>query len=67
MQAPYWTQLVASTYEARAQAHRPGSLAIAAEVRRLAASGLKARDIAQALRLDIAQVINLARQQSTPV
>ena len=55
-----------STYEQRANQHRPTDPAtIAAEIRRLAASGLSARVIAGALRIGLAEVLrHLARQVS---
>jgi len=47
----------AAAYDARAQLHRPTDPAqLAAEVRRLAATGLKPTDIASALRTGIGQV-----------
>lgn len=49
-------------YRARAELHRPVAPgAIAAEVRRLAASGLTAGDIASALRLDVVAVHDALR------
>lgn len=45
-------------HDRRAQEHCPTDpAALAAEINRLAASGLKARDIAGALRLDMAAVL----------
>lgn len=52
-----WRNLVATAadYDARAQAHRPTDLR--AEVLRLHGEGLRPRDIAQALRMNDADVI----------
>lgn len=45
-------------YQLCAQQHRPqDQAAMAAEIRRLSAEGLKPRDIAAALRLDLAAVL----------
>jgi hypothetical protein len=47
-------------YEQRAQFHRPTDVEqIRAEVRRLIGDGLRVRDIADALRLNDADVLNL--------
>jgi hypothetical protein len=50
----------AATHERLAQQHRPTDpAALAGEIQRLAASGLKARDIATALRLPLDTVVNV--------
>lgn len=47
-------------YRKRAELHRPTSIEeLRREVVRLAADGLRVRDIASSLRLDLAVVINL--------
>lgn len=47
------------TYEQRASQHRPDDPhALATEIRRLAASGLRRRDISVALRLPLDAVVN---------
>ena len=51
--------LTDTSYDARAQQHRPTGEALEAEICRLAASGLKARDISTALRLAPDEVINV--------
>jgi len=49
-----------AAYAALAQRHRPTDpAALAGEIQRLAASGLKARDIATALRLPLDTVVNV--------
>ncbi len=46
------------THDERAQVHRPTNpAALAAEIRRLAATGLTARDISIALRVGLGQVL----------
>jgi hypothetical protein len=67
MDAPYFVGTDGGTeigselpYADRAQQYRPtDAAALAAEVRRLVAGGLTARDIAQALRLDLGAVLEL--------
>ena len=50
-------------YSALAQLHRPTDPAeLAAEIRRLAATGLRARDISTALRLPHDHVVNASAQ-----
>lgn len=50
----------AADYERRAREHAPRTLAeLHAEVRRLAGENLKARDIAAALRMNVADVVNI--------
>jgi hypothetical protein len=47
-------------YDIRADRHRPTDPAVLSrEIRRLAAEGLRVRDIAQALRMNDAEVVNL--------
>jgi hypothetical protein len=54
----------AREYAARAELHRPADPeAIAAEIRRLAATGLTPRDVAVALRLDV-QAVHFALSAS---
>jgi hypothetical protein len=51
-----------SAWQLLADMHKPADQgAIAQEIRRLHATGLKSRDIAQALRLDIAVVLEALR------
>lgn len=45
-----------AVYQRAATEHRPGEEGLRREAKRLAAAGLKARDIAQALRLPLDQV-----------
>jgi hypothetical protein len=53
-------------YELLAQQHRPrDQAALARECVRLAALGLRARDIASALRLDLGEVLAMINQQMT--
>lgn len=55
----------ASDYHHRATRHRPGNPAdLRAEVRRLACSGLKPRDIAGALRMSVPEVLGMLRRGS---
>lgn len=50
--------IAAAEYHHRATRHRPANPAdLGAEVRRLAASGLKPRDIASALRVSVPEVV----------
>ena len=50
--------LAGKTHDDRAQAYRPTDpAALAAEIRRLAASGLTGRDISVALRVGLGQVL----------
>lgn len=52
-------------YDARANQHRPTDpRAIDAEMRRLKAAGLTARDISTALRIDLAHVSNVVEHPS---
>lgn len=53
----------ANAYEQHAQRHRPDAAGIAAEVQRLAGEGLKPRDIAEALRISVGQVLEVLRQR----
>ncbi|HZV93217.1 MAG TPA: hypothetical protein VFF72_08365 [Caldimonas sp.] len=51
-------------WQERADRHRPQAAAdMTAEVRRLAGSGLKARDISTALRLDLAVVMQALQEE----
>jgi hypothetical protein len=53
-------------YRVLAELHRPrDDAALAAECRRLAAIGLRARDVATALRLDLGEVLAILKQQTT--
>ena len=53
-----------ASYAALSQLHRPtGQAEIAAEVHRLHETGLTARDVASALRLDPAAVVNILAGQ----
>jgi hypothetical protein len=57
-----WRALTGSdAYELHAQLHRPDPAGIAAEVQRLAREGLKPRDIASALRVNVTQVLKALR------
>jgi DNA-binding NarL/FixJ family response regulator len=58
---PYELAMMDSVaYRKRAELHRPTSIEeLRREVVRLAADGLRVRDIASSLRLDLAVVINL--------
>ena len=51
--------LTGSSYDNRAQQHRPKGEALEAEIRRLATTGLRAVDISTALRLPHDQVVNV--------
>jgi hypothetical protein len=52
-----------ASYDQRANAHRPTDpAAIAAEMRRLARSGLTARDIATAFRVNVANVLEAVQE-----
>ena len=54
-------------YRRLADVHRPScNDALTADVRRLARSGLTARDIPAALRVNLAQVLELLNQQQSP-
>lgn len=56
---------MASDYRLRAATHRPTDpVALQREVRRLRAAGLKPRDIAQALRLGIGQVLAMIKGEA---
>lgn len=58
--------LAAADFERRANLHRPTSRdALAAEIRRLVASGLKPADVAGALRISMAEVQAAAPQVVT--
>ena len=53
------------TYDQRANAHRPtDSAALQAEMRRLASSGLRVRDIAVALRIDLGAVLEALKAKA---
>ncbi len=54
-------------YDRLASQHRPTDpAAIAAEIRRLVAGGLRPRDVSVALRLDLAAVLNALRPSPSP-
>jgi transposase-like protein len=58
-----WRALAGGTaYDEHAQRHRPDAAGIAAEVQRLAQQGLTPRDIASALRVNIAAVLEALRR-----
>lgn len=57
--------LSVAAYEQLAGKHRPSDAGdMAAEIRRLRREGLRARDIAQALRLDLASVLAALHPQT---
>ena len=59
--------LAATNYDQRATQHRPTDpAAIAAEIRRLVAGGLRPRDVSNALRIDLSQVLNALRPSPSP-
>jgi hypothetical protein len=67
MSAAYdWRAMSGNGYQQRAQEHRPADPEqLGAEVRRLAASGLKPRDIAQATGLHIGAVLQALQSRDT--
>jgi hypothetical protein len=50
----------AAEYETRANRHKPTDAVLATEIRRLVATGLKPRDVAYTLRLNLNAVLQAA-------
>jgi hypothetical protein len=55
--------MIAASYDQRAAQHRPQGAQLEAEIRRLHAAGLTARDIAVALRLQLDLVVNVLAER----